>query len=184
VTGQPLAVDREALARVQADAVRHAAGGEPFVLVGYSSGGWVAHAAAGLLHASGVPTQALVLLDPYPPNDPLIADLWPEVLGRMARLLERQSAAGEAWLTATAVHMHLFDGWLPDPTPAPTLLVRATEPAPRAHWPLPHDTLDVPGDHFTMLEKHARHTAHIIHQWLTGPGTIAALPSARSSYAG
>ncbi|OLB75789.1 MAG: hypothetical protein AUI14_20350, partial [Actinobacteria bacterium 13_2_20CM_2_71_6] len=161
VTGQPLAADREALARVQADAVVRAADGEPFVLVGYSSGGWVGHVAAGLLHGSGVAADALVLLDPYPPNHPLIAELWPEVLDRMARLQQQQSAAGEAWLTATAVHMHLFDGWQPDPVPTPTLLVRATEPEPRAHWPVPHDTVEVPGDHFSMMERYARDTAHV-----------------------
>ncbi len=167
VTGQPIAADREALARVQAEAAVHAADGEPFVLVGYSSGGWVGHAVAGLLHDSGAAPDALVLLDPYPPNHPLIAELWPEVLDRMARLQQQQSAAGEAWLTATAVHMHLYDGWQPDPIPTPTLLLRATEPAPRAHWPVPHDTIDVPGDHFTMMEPHARHTAHLMHEWLS-----------------
>jgi hypothetical protein len=71
--------------------------------------------------------------------------------------------------------MHLFDGWQPDPVPMPTLLVRATEPAPRAHWPVPHDSVDVPGDHFTMMERYARHTAHITDEWLNqlapGPAT-------------
>ena len=111
-----------------------------------------------------------MLLDPYPPNHPLIAELWPEVLDRMARLQEKQSAAGEAWLTATAIHMHLFDDWLPDPTQTPTLLVRACDPEPRAHWPAPHGTVDVPCDHFSMMERHARHTAHVIHEWLDNAG--------------
>ncbi len=31
---------------------------------------------------------------------------------------------------------------------------------------MPHDVIDVPGDHFSMVEAHARQTARVIHGWL------------------
>ena len=63
----------------------------------------------------------------------------------------------------------------PPPFPrVPTLLVRATEPITglatdgdwRAHWPVPHTTVEVPGNHFTMLEDHAAATARAVHKWV------------------
>ncbi|GAA0401554.1 hypothetical protein [Streptomyces luteireticuli] len=52
----------------------------------------------------------------------------------------------------------------------PVLLLRATEPLPRppggprphASWALSHTTVDVPGDHWSMTEEHARTTAQAI----------------------
>lgn len=75
-------------------------------------------------------------------------------------------------LTAMAGYFELFKGWKPAPLACPTLYVRAqdslpgTEPAP--DWLLPHAGITVPGDHFTMLEEHARTTALAVHRWLGG----------------
>jgi hypothetical protein len=73
----------------------------------------------------------------------------------------------------------IFLGWEPEPVDTPTLLVRATEPTPameasadgrngnwRTSWPLPHDCLDVPGDHLTMMREHAGTTASAIRTWI------------------
>ena len=172
--GQPIAADVDAIGHLQARAIRRIAGDDPFVIVGYSSGGWVGHVAASLLEAAGIRPDAVVLLDTYPPCDKRVAEMRPEILRRMAVLQEQGSTAGEAWLFATAVHMGLFDGWQPRPVQAPTLLLKASEPPPgampagewQAHWPVPHAAVEVLGNHFTVMEEHAANTATAIHRWL------------------
>jgi hypothetical protein len=36
----------------------------------------------------------------------------------------------------------------------------------RVTWSRQHDTVDVPGDHFTVLEEHATTTAKAVRDWL------------------
>jgi len=83
-------------------------------------------------------------------------------------------------LTAMGAYLQLFADRRPAPIAAPTLLVRASEPLAawaevedwRCTWELPHDTIDVPGDHFSMMEEHAPTTADAVHTWLTNlPGS-------------
>ncbi|WP_328751218.1 type I polyketide synthase [Streptomyces sp. NBC_00285] len=63
------------------------------------------------------------------------------------------------------------------PAPVPTLLLRG-RPTPEMrridadgdwlpHWPLPHDSADVPGDHYTVVHQDAGSTAAAIRAWLT-----------------
>jgi thioesterase domain-containing protein len=58
---------------------------------------------------------------------------------------------------------------------APTLLVRASESSigrlpdgSHRPWGLPHDVVEVPGDHFSILEDHAAQTAAALTDWLEG----------------
>ncbi|MEK8173973.1 hypothetical protein NKH77_48615 [Streptomyces sp. M19] len=37
----------------------------------------------------------------------------------------------------------------------------------RPSWNLPHTALDVPGDHFTIMQEHAASTAESVDCWLT-----------------
>ena len=73
-------------------------------------------------------------------------------------------------LTAMAGYLELYSGWQPAPVSAPTLFVRARDGVPGteppAPWSLPHSEVTVPGDHFTVLEDHARTTALAVHDWL------------------
>ncbi|WP_237534645.1 hypothetical protein, partial [Streptomyces sp. SID3343] len=97
-------------------------------------------------------------------------------LSAMTSNMLRQAAefagADPARLTAMAGYFELFSDWKPAPLTCPTLYVRAehplpdTEPAP--DWSLPHAEVTVPGNHFTMLEEHARTTALAVHRWLGG----------------
>nr|WQM80066.1 AMP-binding protein [Streptomyces sp.] len=41
----------------------------------------------------------------------------------------------------------------------------------RTSWLEPYDTVDVPGDHWSMTETHARTTAEAIRAWLAALGT-------------
>jgi len=168
--GQPMAGSIAALVGSMAGAVAAEAAGRPFALVGYSSGGWLAHAVARAARPVGV-----VLLDSYPPRDErfgeLQAALFRDLLGR-ANLVK---LVREADLTAMGRHLRLFEDWTPEAAEIPTLLVRATYrdagrdlPLPadrRATWPGAH-IAEVPGSHVSLLDEHSGPTATAIHSWL------------------
>jgi hypothetical protein len=77
---------------------------------------------------------------------------------------------GDAWVTAM-LRYEEFE-LMPRETAAPTLLIRAQDALPgwpddwRSEWRFEHDTTDVPGNHFTMMEQHADDTASAIETWL------------------
>src|SRR5690606_39475939 len=78
-------------------------------------------------------------------------------------------------LTAMGAYARHLAEWKPAEIAAPTLVVRATEPLGqwpagrgdwRASWELPHEAVDVPGDHFTMMRRHAPDVARAVDAWL------------------
>ncbi|WP_052809302.1 SDR family NAD(P)-dependent oxidoreductase, partial [Streptomonospora alba] len=163
-----------AAAGLQASAVEEVCGGDPCVLVGRSSGGWMAHAVAEVLEQRGSRPAGLVLLDTPLPRDAGLIPL-------MGGILERDHELGltdGARATAMGGYLDLFEDWSPHKTTAPTALVRPDDPVTDEHgalvggalwrfdWPLPHDALEVPGDHLTMLEDHAEATAHAVRDWV------------------
>jgi thioesterase domain-containing protein/acyl carrier protein len=170
--GEPLPTEAAAVIAAHAEAVRRAAAGGPFALAGISSGGWIAHAVAAELERSGLFPSAVVLLDSYLPK--AIAPDFEQALQRewMEWLPEIPRRDDE--LTAMSWYFRLFAEWMPAPIAAPTLLVRANEPLTgvdpdgdwRSRWPLPHVAVDVPGNHFTMMERHAAATAAAVDDWL------------------
>lgn len=162
----------DALVTAQAAAVRAATAGGPLVLLGRSAGGWVAHAVAERLESEGATPVAVVLVDTYPPGhgdqEQALSTMTSDMLRRAAKF----ASASPDRLTAMAGYFELFRDWKPAPLACPTLYVRARDPLPGAEpapdWNRPHAEITVPGDHFTMLEEHARTTALAIHQWLGG----------------
>nr|AZF85941.1 type I polyketide synthase [Catenulispora sp.] len=167
---------RDVVTEMQAEAVRAAVGDEPFVLMGSSGGGLMAHAAAGVLEQLGTPPAAVVLLDTYPATEdsPLVKFEAELIDGMFDR--EQFTALDASRLTAMSRYFDLFGGWQPGKLSAPTLLVRASEPivaalADGGHewqttWDGAHTTLDVPGNHFTMMESHAADTAQAVREWI------------------
>ncbi|MDQ1014440.1 thioesterase domain-containing protein [Streptomyces afghaniensis] len=183
--GAAVPQDRDALARTQAEsAVRHVGGG-PFVVVGRSAGGNVAHVVAHELENMGRAPAGLVLLDTYhitPDNSgkdwllslaaPPPGDSGPQDTGQSPVAGNDDSA-----LAAIGAYNRIFLGWAPEPVATPTLLVRAQRPTAamatsadadgwRTSWPAAHDVVDVPGDHRTMMEEHAETTASAIRTWI------------------
>jgi pimeloyl-ACP methyl ester carboxylesterase len=79
-------------------------------------------------------------------------------------------------LTAMGGYFRLFADWEPTEITAPTLFVRAGEriapgdgnktPAPQAFWQLPHTAVEVPGNHWSMMEAQAAATARPVVDWL------------------
>lgn len=168
----------DAFVAAQAAAVRACAGDEPFVLLGRSAGGWVAHAVAEHLEGTGPAPSAVVLIDTFPGESdgkgggkggdgPALSAMTAGMLDRSAQF----ASAEIDRLTAMAGYLEIYDGWKPAPLAAPTLFVRARDPLPGIEaaepWSLPHSEVIVPGDHFTVLEDHARTTALAVHTWLT-----------------
>ncbi|MEU0025953.1 type I polyketide synthase [Streptomyces sp. NPDC006335] len=173
----------ETLARAHADTVREISRGGPVVLVGYCAGGVIAHEVARRLTTSGEPPAGVVLVDSHA-----------GVLQRGdARALALMAAGAvlpedvvaefdDSLLIAGSGYARVLEGWHPEPDPGsppvPTLLLRGRPTAEMRqadpdgdwppHWPLPHDTADVPGDHYSVVHRDADSTAAAIRAWLTG----------------
>ncbi|MFI9803927.1 type I polyketide synthase [Streptomyces sp. NPDC052301] len=148
------------------------AGGAPLVLAGHSIGGALAHAAAASLERAGHRVEGVVLIDTY----------WPEPAQQqavfawaMGRILDRDGAPADiddAGVLAMGGYLGLFDDWAADPLAAPALLVTAERgpDAPDAAawrlWQAAATVTPVTGDHFSLLEEHAAHTARTVEDWL------------------
>ncbi|MFJ8752000.1 alpha/beta fold hydrolase [Streptomyces sp. NPDC102441] len=176
-----------ALVDAAAEAVLRRAAGGPFVLVGYSSGGILAHAVAQRLEerAHAVP-EGLVLLDTYPPDSGLLARTAPGLLAAMAGRAGEVVPLDDTRLTAMGAYLSLVTDWQPGAIETPALLVRAARPLTesadeerRAVWPLPHWSVDVPGDHFDLIEDSAHKTAASMAAWLDGALCQASCPAVR-----
>ncbi len=161
----------DAFVAAQAAAVLADADDEPFALLGRSAGGWVAHAVAEHLERAGVGPAAVVLIDTYPGSSGSDGAALSAMTAGMFDRAARFASAETDRLTAMAGYLELFSGWEPSALSAPTLFVRAGDglpgTEPPAPWSLPHSEITVPGDHFTVLEDHARTTALAVHTWLT-----------------
>ncbi|WP_118082399.1 type I polyketide synthase [Streptomyces sp. CC0208] len=172
----------ETLARAHADTVREIARGGPVVLVGYCAGGVIAHEVARRLATAGEPPAGVVLVDSH-------AGVLRRGDARALALMAAGAALPEdvvaefddSLLVAGGGYARVLEGWQPgqDPglPPVPTLLLRGRPTAEMRrtdpdgdwlpHWPLPHDTADVPGDHYSVVHQDADSTAAAIRAWLT-----------------
>ncbi|BCJ41922.1 hypothetical protein GCM10010168_88180 [Actinoplanes ianthinogenes] len=172
--GEPVPASFGAAVRVLAAAVLAAAEGEPFVLLGFSSGGLLAHAVAAHLEHHRVPVAGVVLLDSYPvraEND--------GIFGHMAMAIpEKEVTFGpfdSAQLSAFGRYVDLLPGFEKAPISAPVLFVQAAdsfvEQAPGdSSWQATWDGADavrtVPGTHFTLVESDVETTAAAVDEWL------------------
>ncbi|MCP9210778.1 type I polyketide synthase [Streptomyces sp. NEAU-Y11] len=176
--GESLPETADAVVAAQAEAVAEAADGAPIVLLGSSAGGWFAQAAAGHLERMGLQPAAVVLVDTYVPKSSILNQFG---LSLMDGMTEREGVfvtMDDDRLSAMGWYLNLFGTWEPEPIRTPTLLVRALEPLStgslkleelpdwRSFWELPHDIVDVRGNHFTMMEDHSTPTAQAIEDWL------------------
>ncbi len=160
----------EALAKV----VRRPNTEAPFVLVGHSSGGLIAYAVASHLERIGVFPTGVIMIDTYPFEGSASADVLRCVLDG---ILEREGtyvSASDVRLTAMGAYLRLLAEWHPVKIAAPTVLLRAAEPMVglntdqewKTSLSFPHTTIDVPGNHFTMMEDHAVSTGQAVQAWL------------------
>jgi thioesterase domain-containing protein len=176
---ESLAPSIDALTDVLAEATLRCAQGKPFALLGYSSGGFLAHAVGTHLEASGVKPMSVVLIDTYIPSD-----VSPQLYKAMVyELVVRRpmfaATFDDSEVAAMITYQQMFQKWQPQPVEAPTLMVRPKEGIQgspdepitgqewRTHWPLEHLETEVPGDHFTMSVEHAHTTVKSVRDWLS-----------------
>ncbi|MFF1561796.1 SDR family NAD(P)-dependent oxidoreductase, partial [Streptomyces sp. NPDC058279] len=174
--GEQLPSTTDAVIEAQAEAVLRHADGAPFVLLGHSSGGMLAHAVAGKLEGAGVFPRAVVMLDIYSHDDDAIIGIQPGLSEGMDERQDTYVPVDDSRLLAMGAYFRLFGGWKPTAVKTPTLLVRAGERFFdwsraadgdwRSYWDLEHTAVDVPGNHFTMMEEHAPTTARAVEEWL------------------
>jgi thioesterase domain-containing protein len=185
-----------AVVELLAASVREHTGAEPFVLLGYSSGGVLAYAVAAALERAGVAPAAVVLLDTYAVSGgdvagPDQAERDETLLAQAAMLVDHEDLFGRfdrTKLTAMARYLEILPEIpLPD-VQAPTLLLRARDrfrggpddantpgsDSWRTSWSRADEFRTVPGDHFGMVEANTEATAEAVQDWL---GT---LPTPRS----
>ncbi len=177
---EPLPGSAEALSRVLADAVLEAAEGEPFALLGYSSGGIIGHVLARHLEeVAEVPPAGLILIDTFRVDDTAMKFGFDQL---MREVLAMESAYGPydaARLSAMPYYFQVLGDFAPVTLAAPTLFVQAAQPfveppegvdpaEMRARpWDPDHTLRTVPGDHFSLGQEHAPTTARTIDEWLT-----------------
>ncbi|MEV7680651.1 type I polyketide synthase [Streptomyces sp. NPDC088341] len=179
--GEPLPATSEAAARVVAESALHASDGEPFVLVGHSTGGSLAYLAAGVLEQTwGIKPEAVVLLDTasirYRQGEG--NDLDRTTRYYLADIDSPSVTLNSARLSAMAHWFMAMTDIETVPTTAPTLLVRCT----RSFDGFLFDTSSVPADeirdidanHLSLAKEHSASTALVIEEWLgTLPATDA-----------
>ncbi|MCL7427743.1 acyltransferase domain-containing protein [Streptomyces sp. YS415] len=178
MTGEAIPADLDALVRTLAEAIRQNAGDEPYALLGYSSGGLIASAVARHLEEAGPAPAALVMVDTHWWDTAGGFDLDPWANSVLSGLLDRVGESdhqgenwGDAWVTARARYLYL--DFRQAELAAPTLLVRAADSLGpegsrrRADWGYEHTAVEVPGDHFTLMEgEFAAGTAGAVDSWL------------------
>jgi pimeloyl-ACP methyl ester carboxylesterase len=159
----------------QMSAVEAAIGRDsPPILAGYSTGGAFAYRLANQLEAAGRRVSAVVLLDTYPPGPGGVST--EQVSAIVQHLLsnrEWRHYLNETRLTAMGWYIRALAAVDLRPVKAPTLLLRARQPMAavdgddwQASWPFPHETRDASGDHYSMMQLHARTAAHTVESWL------------------
>jgi acyl transferase domain-containing protein/NADPH:quinone reductase-like Zn-dependent oxidoreductase/NADP-dependent 3-hydroxy acid dehydrogenase YdfG len=173
VAGEQLPADVEIAILTLAEAAQRAAAGAPFVLMGHSTGGTLAHAVANHLERSGVSPAGVVLIDTYPLQDITVSGV--PVLNAMLSGEAGRAMMNDTRLTAMVVYLELLADWALTELACPTLLVRATEPMLggsaegdwKPSWGFPHTAIDAAGNHLSMMEQHADVTARVIQDWLS-----------------
>ncbi|MEU6084961.1 type I polyketide synthase [Streptomyces sp. NPDC047108] len=178
--GEPLPASLDVVARTQAEWVLRCAGDRPFVLTGSSSGGILALAAARHLEETGRPALGVALLDTYMPRtDSPFTRFSAEMLGGM---FDRESMFAHMdadRLSAMSWYISMIGEWDPGELATPVVLMRPSEPPVTAaqegplepgdwqsSWDGAGSVVDVPGNHFTMMESHAATTASALATWI------------------
>jgi thioesterase domain-containing protein len=176
--GGPLPADVGAAVTAAAElvgrCVDHAAD-EPFALVGYSSGGVLAQAVAHHLEMAGTPPCGVVLLDSRPLRAGWLESAAGAMFDALAGRTQASAPPDDARIIAMAHYLRLLTGWEPPSPDAPILAVRAERPLGddgeagiEAAGPADMHIVDVPGDHFTIIENQAETTARAVGAWIAG----------------
>ncbi len=175
VTGERLPASAQAAVEVESNVVRRCTNDTPAVLIGIGSGGALAYGIASHLESMGLPVAAVVLMDTYPFRSATYDENHMyAVYGKMFEDSKLRRYLTDTRVTAMAWYARLFMDWELPEISAPTLLVQPSDPMPdmsrdgewRSHWPHPHHTIEVPGNHWSMMIEDAGSTARAVETWL------------------
>ncbi|MFD3523970.1 SDR family NAD(P)-dependent oxidoreductase [Streptomyces sp. NPDC058653] len=176
---EPLPDSVEVLTEVLSEAVLAAAEGEPFALLGYSSGGIIGHIIARHLEETAkVPPVGLVLIDTFRVEDTAMNVGFGHLMGELLTVETTLGSYDAARLSAMPHYFQVLAGFDPVRLAAPTLFVQASEPfvqppegvdvaEMRARpWDPEHTLRTVEGNHFSLGQDDAPATARVIEEWL------------------
>ncbi|MBQ6640820.1 MAG: KR domain-containing protein, partial [Saccharopolyspora sp.] len=192
-TGEQLPEHGTAAIRSVAESALHGTDGDPFVLVGHSTGGTIAYHAAGMLEATwGVRPDAVILLDTlslrYEDNDDIDYD---EVARYYLADIDSPSVNLDSARLSAMVHWSNKVAAITGApvTTAPTLLVQCSVPLPgsrgsRPEPPFRTDRISVlEADHLSLAKEHSDRTAALMRDWLASlpADTSADVPAGPAS---
>jgi hypothetical protein len=179
--GELLPGNPQAGLRSIAESALRAADGAPFALLGWSSGGALAYAAAGVMESTwGIRPAAVIMLDTIS-----FAHREDEGIGHLELLRANLAGQDSTPVRLTSTRLSAMAGWLRllnhmeiTPISTPALLIRATRPlydgqivAGSEHDPGPvtgsADIRLVDADHVSLGREDAPATVQIIEEWLT-----------------
>jgi acyl transferase domain-containing protein/NADPH:quinone reductase-like Zn-dependent oxidoreductase/acyl carrier protein len=159
---------------VLAASIRRVVGDDPYVLVGYSMGGVLAHSVASRLEDAGAAPTGIVMIDTPSPEDQAETDrvfalVMTEILGR-----DPDGSIDDASWLAMGTYLRLLTERRSARIAAPTLLIRAGTPLGAADegagwpaWRIGEDQVEIAADHFALIEDAAGPTAEATERWLS-----------------
>jgi pimaricinolide synthase PimS1 len=170
----PVPATVEAAIETHVHALRRHGGDTPVVLAGHSTGGMLAIAIAARLEQLGAAVAGVVLVDTYALVEGHLETLMGVAIDGMLERAESYGAISDTRLMAMATYASLFAAWQAPDIRAPTLLLQASEPMPglsvktmhEQAWRPVQNVVELPGDHFSVMEDHAEAAAQATERWL------------------
>jgi hypothetical protein len=147
----------------------------------------LAHALAETLERRGRPPFALALLDVYEPDRDAMAGVLAAVLGKLLATGNAFAAIDDDGLVGMGGYLRLFASWTPHAIATRSMLLRADTSlasalglaAAGSPWQLADEQVEVPGDHFSIVDGDNGSTAAALETWLERTPVAAASPGAR-----
>jgi NAD(P)-dependent dehydrogenase (short-subunit alcohol dehydrogenase family)/acyl carrier protein len=162
-----LALASEAIAA----AIELAVQDRPFVLLGYSTGGDVAHGVTEALERDGAAPMALMLLDTYLRDSSEPKRMFAAMMSHLLSENRVDAVVGDRQVLAMGAYMRLLHEGAPVSIDTPSVMVLAEESLGgdmgKEVRLTADSTIQVVGDHFTIVEDHAEPTALDIDSWLS-----------------
>ncbi|WP_439659060.1 SDR family NAD(P)-dependent oxidoreductase [Lentzea sp. HUAS TT2] len=174
--GEPLPKDAAAVNRWVAEAVLHASDGDPFVLVGHSSGGTLAYLAAGVIEETwGIKPDGVIMLDTLSLNydnregmdfESVTSNYFNTMDSPAVNMNSARLSAMAHWfprIIDTGIH-----------TTVPKLLIRCAHEVRGTDLVTTNQDVSVPADdirlvatdHMAMVKEDAHLTAEVMEDWL------------------
>ncbi len=161
--GETLPASFALVSEVIASAAVQAAEGRPFVLLGYSTGGDIARGVTEALEREGAAPLALMLLDTYMRDSSEPKRMFAAMMSHLLSEAGIDTVIEDRQILAMGAYMRLLHEAAPVTIDTPSIMVLAKETLGGdmgKEVRLEADsTVDVAGDHFTIVEDHAESTA-------------------------